>query len=227
MDRYECFMEDYGTGFVDFKPGLKSWKDSVNTCLISEDSLARTLKLMAEKSFAVLTAYRKGFTKKENIERNRKLRAELDKNKLGVHSLVGHWQEAPNGKDWQSAPKSELVDAVERSYCVIKPDGMLDKDFFDIIAPLATIDRKTQDAIVFRLVDVNPGVQLYSPATDSFKKLADGGGSIGTKAVFGKIGQAYSQHVKKPGVSFRFEGKEVPSGNFGSLAAKRAGYCWS
>lgn len=181
-------MEDYGTGLVDFKPGLKSWKDSVNTCLISEDSLTRTLKLMDEKSFAILTAYWKGFTKKENIGRNRKLRAELDKNKLGVHSLIGHWQEAPDGKDWQSISKSELVDTVERSYCVIKPDGMADKDFFDIIAPLATIDGKTQDAIVFKLVGVNPDIQLYSPATDSFKKLAAGGSSIGTKAVLGKIG---------------------------------------
>jgi hypothetical protein len=59
-----------------------------NNCIISEDSLSRTLSAIKDKEFAILTAYRGNFTKKENILRNRILRSELNNRKMGVHQLV-------------------------------------------------------------------------------------------------------------------------------------------
>jgi len=46
---------------------------------------------------------------------------------------------------------------------------------------------------------------------------------IGEGASLGKIGQAYSQHVRKMNVPFVFEGVEVPGSNMGSLIFQRAG----
>lgn len=52
----------------------------------------------------------------------------------------------------------------------------------------------------------------------------DGGGKffkkIGTKLSLGKIGQAYSVHVKKLNVLFKFEGKEIPSSISGRMVFK-------
>ena len=63
--------------------------------------------------FAIITAYRKKkpngieYTKKEKIQLNRELRYELNKRKLGVYQLVGHWQECtdPSIDDWRKCPK--------------------------------------------------------------------------------------------------------------------------
>lgn len=43
---------------------------------------------------------------------------------------------------------------------------------------------------------------------------------IGTKLSIGKIGQAYSAHVKKLNVPFKFEGKEIPSSISGRMVFK-------
>ena len=58
---------------------------------ISEDSLTRTLSVINNKTFAIISAYRQDFKKEENIIRNRKLRGILNSKQMGVHILVGHW----------------------------------------------------------------------------------------------------------------------------------------
>lgn len=226
LAEYRCFSEDYGTKLTAKKNGCREWADAKSTVLISEDSLKRTLSQMRDRSFAILTAYRAKFSKRENIVRNRQLRAALDSHRMGVHSLVGHWREAPDGADYSSTPENHLVDAVERSYCVVKPDGMSDREFFSIVAPLATVGGETQDAVIFRLVEKSPKIQLYFPAADSFKSLETGNSSIGDHVTLGKICQAYSQHVKG-GQPFVFEGEEIPATNMGKIAAKKAGYRWN
>lgn len=103
---------------------------------------------------------------------------------------------------------------------------MADREFFDIVAQLATIDNDTQDAVIFRLVEHNPSIQLYFPATDSFKSLETGSNAIGTSVTLGKLGQAYSQHVKSD-IPFVFEGEEIPGTNLGKMAMAKAGFKWN
>ena len=97
MTKFDTLYNKVITECIDI---LKPFEDYSNNilpvnCIISEDSLSRTLSIIQDKDFAILTAYRANFTKSENILRNRKLRAILNELHMGVHQLVGHWQEAP------------------------------------------------------------------------------------------------------------------------------------
>ena len=181
-----------------------------NNNLISEDSLTRTLSVINNKTFAIISAYRQEFTKEENIIRNRKLRGILNSKLMGVHQLVGHWLEAPKGKDWNNVLSNELKDVIERSYLVAKPDNMTNKEFTDLIISCLTIENETQDAalIHFVLDDTN------MPNQDDKYYCIDSNGillKIGDKLTLGQIGKAYSQHVKKTSLPFKFEGMEIPS----------------
>ena len=100
---------------------------------------------MEDNDFAIISAYRNKFSKKENIKRNRKLRTVLNKKKMGVYQLVGHWLEAPDGKEYDKVDKNELTDTVERSYFITRPDEMSYTDFEKLIVELLTIDDATQD----------------------------------------------------------------------------------
>lgn len=172
-----------------------------NNCIISEDSLSRTLSFIKDKDFAILTAYRSNFSKNENIIRNRKLRAKLNELHMGVHQLVGHWQEAPKGKQYNQCSKKELKDVVERSYLVIKPDDIKFNEFKQFILSLLTIDYETQDAAIIKN---NTGIYILYNNGDL--EL------IGKDCNLGKINQAYSQHIKN-NLPFVFEGIETPGSN--------------
>lgn len=100
---------------------------------------------------------------------------------------------------------------------------MADRELFDIVVQLATIDDDTQDAIIFRLVEHNLNIQLYFPATYSFKSLETGNNAIGKSVTLGKLGQAYSQHAKND-IPFVFEGEEIPGTNLGKMAMAKAGF---
>jgi hypothetical protein len=181
-----------------------------NNNLISEDSLIRTLSVINNKIFAIISAYRQEFTKEENIIRNRKLRDILNSKQMGVHQLVGHWLEAPKGKVWNKVPSNELKDVIERSYLVAKPDSMTNKEFTDLIISCLTIENETQDAalIHFVLDDTN------MPNQDDKYYCIDSDGilsKVGDKLTIGQIGKVYSQHVKKTSLPFKFEGMEIPS----------------
>lgn len=181
-----------------------------NNNLISEDSLTRTLSAINNKTFAIISAYRQEFTKEENIIRNRKLRGILNSKHMGVHQLVGHWLEAPKGKVWNKVPGNELKDDIERSYLVAKPDNMTNKEFTDLIISCLTIENEAQDAalIHFVLDDTN------MPNQDDKYYCIDSNGILskaGDKLTIGQIGKAYSQHVKKTSLPFKFEGMEIPS----------------
>lgn len=181
-----------------------------NNNLISEDSLNRTLSVINNKTFAIVSAYRQDFKKEENIIRNRKLRSILNSKQMGVHQLVGHWLEAPKGTAWDKVPSNKLKDVIERSYLVAKPDSMTNKEFTDLIISCLTIDNETQDAalIHFVLDDTN------MPNQDNKYYCIDSNGilfKVGDKLTIGQIGKAYSQHVKKTGLPFKFEGLEIPS----------------
>ena len=193
-------FEDYSDKLIKSEKEIK-YADGNNNCIISEDSLSRTLSVMQDKNFAILTAYRSNFSKAENIVRNRKLRAKLNDHKMGVHQLVGHWQEAPAGKDYTECNPNELTDVVERSYLVAKPESMPAEEFEQLILQLLTIDDETQDAAIIKNED---GIfLLYNNGVKE---------QIGSECTLGKINQAYSQHVKH-GLPFVFEGTEIPASN--------------
>lgn len=200
IDEYCLPFEDYSDMIVECKSsgrysGSKCFKyvNCENNCIISEDSLSMTLTAIKNKDFAILTAYRGNFSKADNIKRNRQLRAILNSNKMGVHQLVGHWQEAPAGKEY---------DVVERSYLVTKPDNMSFEEFKEIIFSLLTIDGETRDAAIIKN---DEGIFLLFN-NGSLDKIGD-------DVTLGKINQAYSQHVKN-NMPFVFEGIETPATNF-------------
>lgn len=176
-----------------------------NNNLILEGSFNRLMSQMGERDFAIISAYRNNFTKGENILRNRHLRGVLNASKMGVHQLVGHWQEAPEGKEWNECKPGELTDVIERSYFIAKPEGMPFEEFRGFIADCLTVDGATQDCGVIH--QYGQGYYCISP---------DGGmDKIGDKLTLGKVAQAYSQYVKRMDVPFVFEGVESPSSNGG------------
>ena len=199
-------FEDFSPTFNETYSGLygcivKEYADSMNNNIIVEGSFTRLLNQMDSKDFAIISAYRNEKTKKENILRNRKLRGILNDKKMGVHQLVGHWQEAPEGVDYKDAKKSELTDVVERSYFIARPADMSYSEFKHTIIDLLTIDGLTQDC---GIIHKNGGDYNVIYPSGTVEK-------IGSNVTVDKVAQAYSQYVKKTDRPFVFEGVEFPS----------------
>ena len=213
MKKSFSVFEDYSND-IDFS--ARKWKNCTNTLLICEDSLRRTLEAIRNSSFAIVTAYRANFTKEQNILRNRKLRAFLNQNRIGVHQLVGHWREKQND--------GSIVDVIERSYLIEKPDDMTDKDFCLVVIGCLTIDGEVQDSAIIRFSEKDDKNIYLIDANENLTK-------IGTKVNFDKdavkLAKAYSQHVKKMDMPFVFDGEEVPQSNFGKMLYEKEGYVFS
>ena len=190
----ESYSEKYGCI-------VKVYADSANNNIILEGSFNRLLQQMDSTDFAIISAYRKEKTKKENILRNRKLRGILNDKKMGVHQLVGHWQEAPEGGNHKDAKKSVLTDIVERSYFIARPADMSYSEFRHIIIDLLTIDGLAQDC---GIIHNNGGDYNVIYPSGTVEK-------IGSDITMDKVGQAYSHYVKKSDRPFVFEGVESPS----------------
>lgn len=212
-------FEDYGESVehAEHYKKIKAWKwvGSKNTVLIQEDSLQRTLKFIENSSFAILAAYRKESSKEENIKRNRKLRAIFNAKKMGVHQLVGHWSEEQ--KDESFLPSAE------RSYLVVKPAGMSDKEFKDLIFKCLTIDGETRDGAVAKFI--SKGDDIYFLKKTGALTKAVGKVNFSNAAV--KLADAYSQHVKKSNTPFVFDGEEVPQTIIGNVIYKNEGFLHS
>jgi hypothetical protein len=204
----ELYSLDYYGNTIKESNGVKMYEDECpNRCVISESSLSRALNQMKNKSFVIMSANRAKFDKNENIKRNRKLRAIFDKLKMGVHPLIGHWQECQLKTDgepvpYDKCPKNELKDVVERSYLVIKPENMSQDEFEKIVQDAMTIDGETQDGALIK--DSDGKYKIMMKDGERF--------DIGDNLKLNKIAQAYSQHIKKQNVPFVFEGLEVPNG---------------
>ena len=192
---------------------LDDWgPNSSNNNLISEAGLSRMLsQVKSDQDFAILTAYRGNYTKEQNIARNRDLRSELNKKKMGPYQLVGHWQECQDPSyDYKNCPKNLLKDVIERSYMVVKPKDMEVEEFQKFI--ISMLQKFEQDGAVYR---TGNDINILEKNGNTFK--------IGSGMSLGKIAQGYSQHVKKTNVPFTFEGVEVPSTNIGRRLFQEAG----
>lgn len=178
--------------------------------LLTEAGLSRIIQKVKQekKDFAIITAYRDEYTKKENIQRNRELRSEFNQRKMGVYQLVGHWRECQlDDVDYEDCPENQLKDVVERSYLIVRPQDMIQNDFKDLIATLTK--KFDQDGSV---ISLDGDIHILEKTGNSFQ--------IGTKMTLGKISQAYSQYVKKMNVPFVFEA-EIPSTNIGRMIFDR------
>jgi hypothetical protein len=210
----ESHMDDFGDSLLPIGDGLYRYANGDNVNIISEASLTRLLRHYEDGSFAIITAYRDEYSKEEKIRKNRELRGILNSMKMGVHQLVGHWQECQlKDVDYEDCPKNKLKDVVERSYFVPKRTDMTDKEFEKIIHGI--VKKFEQDAAVL-YVD---GTAYILPKSGSKIK-------IGTKLSLNKIAQGYSQHVKKMNVPFTFEGVEQPGSNSGKMIMNACGIKW-
>ena len=196
--------------FGEYADRWSSWDDygpnSDNINLITEAGFSRVLsKIEDNESFMIITAYKDEYDKKENIKRNRQLRVEFNKRKMGPYQLVGHWQECQDKKvDYYGCPKNMLVDVIERSYLAIKPDDMTDDEFKSFTVLL--VNEFDQNEALIKLDET------YYTINKIGRLL-----KIGTKLSLGKISRAYSQFVKKMNIPFVFEGMEHP----GSISGRR------
>lgn len=192
---------------------LDDWgPNSGNNNLISEAGLSRLLgQVKSDQDFAIVTAYRGKYDKNQNIARNRDLRSELNKKRMGPYQLVGHWQECQDPSyDYKNCPKNLLKDVIERSYLVVKPTGMDSDEFRNFITQMLV--KFEQDGAVYKQGN---DINILQKTGDMFK--------IGSGLSLGKIAQGYSQHVSKTNVPFTFEGVEVPSTNMGRRLFQEAG----
>jgi len=190
------------------------FEDGKNSNIISEDSFVRTYSIVKDKTFAILTAYRQECNEKENIMRNRKLRAFLNQYNMGVHRLIGHWQEKQHD--------CSKIDAVEESYLIEKPTyDVSDEDFYYIVYGCLTIDGKTQDGAIIHFED-EKDAYYFMDAADSGHLT-----KIGTKLTLNKISNAYSVHVKKKNIPFVFEGEQIPSTILGAKLMRDNNIFWS
>ena len=170
---------------------------------ILDESLNRILSMAKTHDFAIITAYRfeeNGIklSVRQNIIRNRNLRSTLDQNKLGAHPLVGHWQECTlSDVEYKDCPKDKLVDVIERSYFVTRPEKMSVNFFKNLLLSLA--EQYNQNAIILKI-----GKDINAVAAN---------GSIiqnlGTHITLDKIGQAYSQYVRNLNRPFIFERAKI------------------
>jgi hypothetical protein len=178
---------------------------------VSEAALSRLLA-RANEPFAILTAYRSNYSKDQNILRSRELRTELNKYKMGVHQLIGHWRECQDPKiPYEQCPEHLLNDVVERSYFVQKPPDM----------PLEQFEELT---VFFGSYFEQDSVILYDGSTVwNIDCLSGKRNNIGTDISPEQLGKAYSQHIRKSSIPFVFEGLEVPTSNIGRMGWQARG----
>ena len=178
-----------------------------------EASLSRILQ-HSERPFAVISPFRNQYTPQENMKRFEELRKILNSKKMGGIPLIGHWRECQK-KDvaYKDCAEDQLVDVVERSFFVPKPDAMDIEEFKNLVREIGTV-QFDQDGVVF------------SDGKNISILERDGGFDIGTGITYNKVAQAYSQYVKKLNVPFVFEGIDHPGSSVGCMAytAKGIGY---
>ena len=158
---------------------------------LDEASLARAYQHVVEKkvsSWGMLTAYRYANSKKQNIEANKKLEADLRTKGYGFFKVEGHWQECQDSNlNYVDCPKDKLQDSIEVSLFV---PGMKKEDAKSLCK------KYEQDAVIYGGEDTKGDAHLI------FKNGTED--NIG-KFQPGKVEQAYSKF--KGGKTFVF-GKE-------------------
>ena len=183
---------------------VKAIKDG-DKSKISEASLGRVYQHMTKQgseSFAIITAFRGGYTNKQNLSRNKQLESSVRSLGLGFFKQKGYWNECEDPNiEYKDCPADKIKPVIELSLFIpnIK--------FNDAVKLGKKFD---QDAIVYQGPDTDDKVELISKSGGSIMKLG--------KFAPNKVSQAYS---KVKGRSYVFEGFEyVPSGQMSNLVFK-------
>ena len=172
---------------------------------ISEASLVRVYQHMTKQgseSFAIITAFRGGYTNKQNLSRNKQLESSVRSLGLGFFKQKGYWNECEDPNiEYKDCPADKIKPVIELSLFIpnikFKDAVKLGKKF-------------DQDAIVYQGPETNDKVELVSKSGGSIMKLG--------KFAPNKVSQAYS---KVKGRSYVFEGFEyVPEGQMSNLVFK-------
>lgn len=164
---------------------------------IYEAGLSRVIS-HTKNPFAILTAFRKKFTLKQNRQRNKGLESDLKSSKAGGIKLIGHWMESPDGIPYDVAASKKLLEEVtEESYFVPKPKDMEYNAFEAII--LLLVKKHEQDAAI-----ISNGSEISELSRNGRKKIA------GRTVTIGKIATVYSQIRGRPKSTFLFEGTIQP-----------------
>ena len=226
--------------------GTKIFENCKNGAIISESSLTRLMRQVQKNNseFAIITAYRYSKSRKQNIERNRVLRGKLNDLNMGVHPLIGVWQECQNNISVEDCPKDEIMCRKKVSNIMFCPES--DK-FCNPQIPYKKCPEKYLKPSTERVYFV---VKPDNMDSDFFKKTmidlmtiggetqdsivySDGNkvgllDSLGRFDVFekqtfniGKIAQSYSRHLNKQNTTFVFEGMEIPGSNSGGQIRTR------
>ena len=164
---------------------------------INEASLGRVYQHIqrdASDSFAILTAFRGGFTKKQNIQRNKKLQSDVRSMGLGFFKVKGYWVECQDSSlEYSDYPDDMKVPVVEDSLFV--PNITKEQ-------AVKMAKKYDQDAIIYSGSDTGDKVELVSKSGSTIMNLG--------KFNPNKIAQAYT---KVKGKSFTFEGfRYTPQG---------------
>jgi hypothetical protein len=159
---------------------------------LDEASLARAYQHVVEKkvsSWGMMTAYRYANSKKQNINANKKLEADLRTKGYGYFKVEGHWQECQDANlNYVDCPKDKLQDSIEVSLFV---PGLKKDDAKSLCK------KYEQDAVIYGGEDTKGDAHLI------FKNGSED--NIG-KFQPGKISQAYSKI--KGGKTFVFAHKK-------------------
>ena len=173
-----------------------------NKVEINEASLGRVYQHItrdASKSFAILTAFRGGNSKQQNLQRNKKLQSDVRSLGLGFFKVKGYWVECQDPDlEYAQCPDDMKIPVVEESLFV--PNISREQ--------AVKLGKKyEQDAVIYSGEETDNNVELVSKTGTSIMKLG--------KFSPSKIAQAYTR-IK--GSSFTFEGFEYsPTGQMESL----------
>lgn len=169
-------------------------KKSNDVKTLNEISLGRVYqhyKQSSEKGFGIITSWRAGNTKKQNLKNLKKLESDIRSMGYGFSKLEGHWVECQDEDiPYDQCPKDKLVASVEPSLFVIG----INKDEIEKLTK-----KYHQDASVYAGPETNGKVILIFSNGNTM--------NIG-KFHPSKIAQAYS---KLRGKTFTFEGFEYKS----------------
>jgi hypothetical protein len=159
---------------------------------INEASLNRIyqhIQREASDSFAIITAFRGGYSKQENLTRNKKLEQDVRSLGLGFFKVLGHWVECADSEiDYSDCPKSMLKPVKEDSLFI---PNISKKD------AVRLTKKYDQDGIVYQGKETDNKVEILGKSGNSIMKL----GQFSPN----KIAQAYT---KVKGKTFTFEGFE-------------------
>jgi hypothetical protein len=192
--------------------------------MINEGGLSRLFagieKGSVKRDFCIMSAFRKDFTTQHNRSRNKEVYATLAKYKMGGYPLIGHWKEAPEGKDWQTTPDEEKTLVTEESIWFYRPETIKLDDFVEICTNLCK--RFNQDAVMIGIASDKEQYGIYYLSKDGSKSLAYSTVKINPK----ELGDAYSKMKGRADTPFIFEGTAQPVNIIGNMMFKHENMLW-